>query len=78
MTQGDIMKLIAEKHNVPVNVVEQIHRSQCELLRKTLAEGDKKNSKSFKTILIVGLGKFVPLTKRIDKLTFKEKNETSD
>lgn len=46
-------------------IVEQIHRSECEFIRKKFAEASIEDPDSFKVILVAGLGKFKPNTKRI-------------
>jgi hypothetical protein len=69
-----LLKEVAEKHNIPFPIIEHAWKNQFRVIKNTISGSDRKNIKSFKTIYIKYLGKFVPriaemqhMNKRDDK-----------
>lgn len=69
-----LLKEIAEKHGIPAPIVERAWKNQFRVVKDTISGSDRKDIKSFKTIYIKHLGKFVPrvaemqhMNKRDDK-----------
>jgi len=55
-----LLKEIAEKHNIPFPIVEHAWKNQFKVIKNTIKDSDRSDIKSFKTVYIRHLGKFVP------------------
>ena len=69
-----LLKEIAAKHNIPFPIVEHAWKNQFRVIKNTIKDSDRSDIKSFKTVYIRHLGKFVPrvaemqhMNKRDDK-----------
>jgi len=55
-----LLKEVAEKHNIPFPIVEHAWKNQFKVIKNTIKDSDRGDIKSFKTVYIRHLGKFVP------------------
>ena len=66
-----IIKEIALKERLPVETVKKVVELQFHFVRKIMAEGEKGNPETFKTIQLTHLGKFALREKMLKNYTEK-------
>lgn len=55
-----LLKEVAEKHGIPVPIIERAWKNQFKVVRDTISNSNREDIESFKTVYIRHIGKFVP------------------
>jgi hypothetical protein len=67
-----LLKEVAEKHNIPFPIIENAWKNQFRVIKNIIKDSDRSDIKSFKTVYIRHLGKFVPRVAEMQYMNNKD------
>ena len=67
-----LLKEVAEKHNIPFPIIEHAWKNQFRVIKNIIKDSDRSDIKSFKTVYIRYLGKFVPRVAEMQYMNNKD------
>jgi len=68
----ELLKKVAQKHELPMHVIEEVYLSQYRKLKEEL------RSLEFKTIKLPNWGKYIPSQRKLNKINYDRKREDRD